>query len=336
MMTTLRKTLASFTLCFTAVLAWAADDAVPSPCMPLFPRGIVYQDAAILASGTYCLAADFMQKKLSGAGHTGPTRGHALIEIFGGDIVIDLQKHTLHSDFNSDGVLATAGSNRGWAEREKRSFGLHTTNITIKNGTIDLRGIGTGIDLINRWSMTKIDQAIPDDLIGYEKSRFVLENLLIKTDNVGIQLEGDGNIIRNCVIESAGDAAIMMAGPNGRITNNKIVFTNPLIPTWHTSSRSDDIGRLLWELPQARKQVRAAIVLHQATGTLISDNQITVEGGSKTRHSIYLRDQSKNVLIENNTFTDAESPVTLQDGSTAQLKNNKMEQRKKSWWNVGG
>ena len=335
-------------LAFPALFAWCASQLPttastyqspassllvkppPSPtwCIQLLPRSEVYQDAWIELPGTYCLGVHFMQKGMSGGGHSGPGYGHALIEINGGGVVIDLQRNTLHTDAWSTGILATSGSNRRKAEDKKRAFGLSTTNITIKNGVIDLRGTGTGILLINRWDMTFLDTPPPAELEGYEKTRFVLENLTIKTDNVGVQLEGDGNIIRNCIIESGGDAAIMMAGPNSRITNNTIVLTNPFIPTWLASSESGDIVRLLLKLPAARNQTRAAIVLHQASGSVISENKIEVREKTKTRHSIYIRNQSKNVIIENNVFVENSNDVVLLDGSTAKLKMNTSKEKK--------
>lgn len=293
--------------------------ALSLPCKQLFPRSEVYQDAAVMESGSYCLGADFLQKEMSGGGHSGPGSDHGLIRVRGGDVVIDLQKHTVHTDASSSGVTAYVQLNKKWAVDDKRSFGLQTTNITIKNGTIDLRGIGTGVRLINRWDMTFLNRPPPANLTGYEKTRFVLENLTIKTDNVGIQLEGDGNIIRNCTIESGGDAAIMMAGPNGLITNNTIVLTNPLIPTWHASSESGDLGRLLLKLSEARKQTRAAIVLHHASDTVISGNRIEVKGKSETRHSIYINNESKNVAIEKNIFIGGIDPVVLLDGSSMKM-----------------
>lgn len=296
---------------------------LPLACKQLFPRSDVYQDAAILESGTYCIGADFLQKGMSGGGHSGPGRDHALIRVHGGDVVIDLQKHTLHTDARSSGVVTYTRPNRRWAEDDKHTFGLHTTNITIKNGVIDLRGIGTGVELINRWDMTFLDRPPPAELTGYDKTHFILENLTIKTDNVGIQLEGDGNIIRNCIIESGGDAAIMMAGPNGVIMNNTIMLTNPFFPTWYASEMSGAIEpNFISKFSKFRKMTRAAIVLHQASGTVISGNRIEVKGKSETRHSIYINNESKNVVIEKNIFIGGIDPVILLDGSSTKMDAN--------------
>lgn len=77
---------------------------------------------------------------------------------------------------------------------------------------------------------------------------------------------------------------------------------------------------------------RAAIALHQATGTLISGNRIEVKGKSATRHNIYVANGSKDVRIEGNTFVGSDNTVTLVDGSTAELKNNVFEKKKTPWW----
>ena len=181
--------------------------------------------------------------------------------------------------------------------------------------------------------MFGINDPVPAELNGYEKSKFVLENLLIKTDNVGVILEGDGNIIRNCIIESGGNAAIMMAGPNGQIINNTIVLTNPFIPASMAGMQTNfTSSRYISEFLERKKVLRAAIALHQATGTVIKGNRIEVKGKSATRHNIYLTHDSKGVRIERNTIVGADDPVTLLEGSTAELKNHVFEQRRAPWW----
>ena len=208
---------------------------------------------------------------------------------------------------------------------------LHmASNITIKNGVLDLRGMGTAVAYFNKWRMDSIDELIPDDFSGYENSNIILENLLIKTDNIGIILEGDGNIVRNCIIESGGSAAITMAGPNGQITDNTIILTKPFIPGNMQGTKFNE-NRHFSQLLEERSRAKAAIALHQATGTVISGNRIEVIGKSPTRHNIYLTDASKNVRIEGNTFVGTEDPVTLVKGSTATMKNNVFEPRK-PWW----
>ena len=178
---------------------------------------------------------------------------------------------------------------------------------------------------IREWNLIMLDEKIPPEAAPYEKTRYVLENLTIKTDNVGIQLEGDGNIVRNCVIESDGDAAIIMAGPNSQVLNNTIVLGEPWIPTWTKSSEAWDPFTMLYKTPAARRQTRAAIVLQDGGGSIVRGNRIEVKGKSATRHSIYLNNGSKDVLIEGNTFVDGVDAPLLGNGSSGRLVGNRAE-----------
>lgn len=294
----------------------------PQQCIEVRPEFGPYQEAIIETSGLHCVVIDFWQQRLSNfAGHTGPAPYRHLLAVMANDVTVDMANHTLHSDGHSSGIVAV---------RIEQGEKPVPTNTTIRNGVLDLRGLGTAIKVIDHWSMYSIDEPVPKDFPGFKKSGVVLENVLIKTDNVGVTLEGDGNIIRNCVIESGGDSAIMMAGPNGQIINNRIVLTNPLVPT-RLAPRSylDQLIRL----HEFRRIPRAAIALHRAAGTVISGNRIEVKGKSSIRHNIYLTDASTGVRIEGNTIVGSEDPVTLMKGSTVELKNNIIEQRKeKKWW----
>jgi len=290
------------------------------PCIEIRPKFGPYQEAAIHTPGLHCVAVDFWQQRLSDfAGHTGPPPYHHLLEIIANDVTVDLTNHTLHSDGNSGGI---------GTERIQQSGTPMPRNITIRNGILDLRGLGTAVDISDHWPMGDVNTRPPKDFPGFKKSGVILENLLIKTDNVGVMLEGDGNIIRNCIIESDGDSAIMMAGPNGQILNNTIILNEPLVPTW-LKPRSY-IEQMI-NLHEFRKITRAAITLHSASGTVIRGNRIEVKGKSSTRHNIFLTDNSINVQIDGNTIVGTEEPVKLMAGSTANLKNNIYEQRR-PWW----
>lgn len=305
----------------------------PYGCVELRPEFGPYQEASILKPGSYCITVDFWQSRLSnGAGHSGPAPHRHLIGIKGGDVTIDMLNNMLHSDGHSSGIYTAAMSNRGSAEYMKINYGHQTRNINIKNGVIDLRGLGTGVILINRWDMHRIDAEIPENMPGYEQSNFVLENLLIKTDNIGIILEGEGNIVQNCIIESGGSAAITMAGPKGKIINNTIILRDPIRPGSMTGINFGNLEtRNIAEFMKERQAPKAAIALHQANGAIISGNRIEVVGSSASRHSIYLTDSSKDVQIEGNTIVGKSDTIMLAKGSTAIQKNNvfKLE---KPWW----
>lgn len=291
-------------------------------CKPLLPRSAADQDAVVDSAGAYCMGSDFRQPMLYGAGHSGPRYDHALIKVGGGDVTIDLQQHTLHTDARSHGLLLAARSNVGVARDLQRDFGASSRNVTVRNGVIDLRGTGTGVRFVRWWELIKLGETVPPDAQPYEHTRYVLENLTIKTDNVGIQLEGDGNIVRNCVIESDGDAAIIMAGPNSQIVNNTIILGEPLLPTWTKAAEQSNQLAMLYKTPKARQQTRAAIVLQDGSGSLVRGNRIEVKGKSSTRHSIFLNNGSRAVVIEGNTFVDGvDAPLALA-GSSSRLKGN--------------
>ena len=290
------------------------------PCIELRPRTVNYQDAVVEGPGFYCIAIDFWQKRLHGAGHSWPGPSHYLVTVEASNVTIDLKSHVLHSDGHSTGIGISL-DDQNWVKKR---------TITIKNGVIDLRGLGAAVASHHKWQMYFIDEKIPHGLIDYQEPHLILENLHIKTDNVGITLTGDGNIIRNCIIESGGNGAIMMAGPNGQILNNTIVLTNPFIPASLGGKPLSEIGPA--EFLERKNTPKAAIALHQATGTVISGNRIEVKGKSATRHNIYLSNGSKDVRIEGNTIVGAEDPVTLLDGSTAELKSNVFERRQAPWW----
>jgi len=308
------------------LLAWSgmSHGASPSPaCTLLSPRSAIYQDALIEAPGAYCLASDLRQQAMSGAGHSGPGYDHALVTLKGGDVVIDLQGHTLRADARSHGVLAQALANLGTAERQHREYGSQTRSVTVRNGVIDLRGIGSGIRFIRWWELIQLEETVPPAAAPYEQTRFVIENLTIKTDNVGIQLEGEGNIVRHCVIESGGNAAIMLAGPHSLIEDNTIILGDRLVPTWLAASA--DTSGVLLKAAAERRRTRAAIVLQDGSGSVIRGNRIEVRGKSATRHSIYLNNGSRDVLVEDNNFVDGVDPVVQLNGSNARLARNELK-----------
>lgn len=295
--------------------------SLPLRCIELKPATPTHQDTVVAQPGHYCVIADFWQRRLHGAGHSWPGIFHQLIAVGASDTVIDINNHTLHSDGHSAGIGVSLDE-RNWGK---------TKTITIKNGVIDLRGVGTGVESHHKWNMFPIDEQPPSGIMNYDEPHLILENLLIKTDNIGIVLTGDGNIIRNCIIESGGNGAIMIAGPNNQILNNSIILADPFIPGREQGQNYFSQPGSLIDLLEARREPKAAIALHHSTGTIIRGNRIEVKGKSPTRHNIYLTDESKQVQIEENTFIGTEDPVTLAKGSAATMKKNVFESRRR-WW----
>lgn len=295
-------------------------------CTRLNPDAGPYKEAVILSSGQYCIGTDFWQRRLyDGAGHSGPARHRHLIEVRASNVVIDLANHILHSEGHSSGISINfddSKKEKGAAE----SITIADT-ITIRNGVIDLRGLGFALSNLSSWDIDGVEKKVDKNLRKFKKTNIILENLLIKTDNMGILLEGDGNIIRNCIIESGGIVAIAMAGKNGKILNNKIILTSPRILG---KMKGSDLNRIrdLKQLIEARREVKAAIALHYASNTVISGNLIDVKQKSANRHAIYLTGASKNVIIEGNTFTSTQNTVTIVDDSSTEMKRNIIKQEK--------
>jgi len=294
-------------------------------CIKLNPEAGPYKEATILSSGQYCVGTDFWQKRLyDGAGHSGPARYRHLIEVRASNVEIDLANYTLHSDGHSSGISIN------FDDSQKKQGALESeiiaNTIIIRNGVIDLRGLGVAVSNLNKWYISGIEKTKDENFSEFKKSNIILENLLIKTDNMGILLEGDGNIVRNCIIESGGIAAIAMAGKNGKILNNKIVLNSPLVPGKMKGSNLNRI-REIRQLIEARREVKSAITLHYASNTLISGNIIVMKKKSANRHSIYLTASSKNVIIEGNTFIDDQDPVTIVGDSSTVMKRNIIRQK---------
>jgi hypothetical protein len=316
-------------------LAWSCSDHSPPLPPLLLPVAVGEQDCVELKlnswAGTggaleeprnFCLKEDFRQRRYGGAGHTWPTSHHSVLDLYGGGIDLSLRGHALTVDSNSQAIEASAAFNHGWAVREGREFGMTTRDVHIHDGYIDLRSVGTGVRLANKWgySLDAADKPLPDAKVIYDKTRYVLENLLIRTKGIAIQLEGDGNIIRNCIIESEGNAAIVIAGPNAIIENNRIILRDRLIPS-EVNIGSDDLGVLKTILP-SRARPRAAIVLRQASGARIIGNTIEVESASDKRHAVHVRDESKDVLMQGNRIVGPAVPAFAELGSVVIERDN--------------
>jgi hypothetical protein len=289
-------------------------------CVILISDSGPYKEVGIKTSGRYCINNDIWQKRLFDmAGHTGPSSYRHLVDVSASDVEIDLRNNTIRSDGHSSGIFLNRDLH-AIPTIDSDDVKL-VKNITIRNGTLDIRGLGSGVALFNKWRMSEIDERVPEIFNGYQKTKVTLENLLIKTDNIGVILEGDGNTIRNCTIESGGVAAITIAGPNTMIINNRILLKNPSVPGEMKGTKIrqfKDISALL----ESRREPKAAIVLHNATGSVISGNRIEVVGKSQTRHNIYITDESMDVRIQENTFLGPEDPVTSAGSSTAIMINN--------------
>jgi hypothetical protein len=79
--------------------------ATSKTCTVLLPENGPYKEAVIWEPGTYCIGAEFWQRRLHGAGHSGPAPYRHLIAVKASDVTIDLANHILHSDGHSSGIV---------------------------------------------------------------------------------------------------------------------------------------------------------------------------------------------------------------------------------------
>lgn len=136
-----------------------------------------------------------------------------------------------------------------------------------------------GINDIAAERLQEALRKLPKNVDGYPQTVHLAENLKVKSQGIGIGMQGAANTIRNSTIEvTDGHAAIYLFGPNQIIENNIIIFKG-----------------------KAAVESAAAIKLHQADGTIIRNNDIIIEnsGEDAPKAAISLID-SKNVVAENN------------------------------------
>jgi hypothetical protein len=275
----------------------------------------------IRTPGLYQLTKDEIQEKLWGGGHVGP-KGGFMVNIQCGSVALDLGGHILGADFGIAGVLLSARNNREFANRFPKILGdasLDNRFVTVRNGTIDLaRGEGTlvAVEFAEQWHDTQwrttaraanvttpYYRRVPEG-VTYTRNDYRFEQLKVLAKSIALSVEGSHTVIRDCVIESAGVAAIFIAGPNVVIENCEIRL-RPLAKDAQEGTSNP---------------MRAAIFLRDASGAVIRNNRIRVdEGGEPSQtHCIVVRDGASDVVIEGNTFINVKGePVTLLDGSAA-------------------
>lgn len=118
----------------------------------------------------------------------------------------------------------------------------------------------------------------------------------------------------------AGQAAVIVIGPNNIVENNRIILAEPGSRrkgffSFFSRKPKDEKGKAIPE------PLRTAILLRDASGTRITGNTIEVAGASATRHAIYVRDASKQVVIEDNRIAGA-SQAALADADVTLVERN--------------
>jgi hypothetical protein len=257
---------------------------------------------------------DALGRFLGEPGGSGP-----MIELFGSDIVMDLNGHALRSNRAS-----TAIATRIWGmlqDRKKRNYAF-------KNGTINVRGVGFDM---SGWQYggephnykpgpDQIERAIDwygPNFRDFGDTNILLENLTIKSGGLAAYLVGRNNIIRHCHIEVEGHEALALFGANNQLIDNEIIIKRsrpapkePDQPPAHLN-----LGSYYVEY--------AAIWIRDAPGLIIRGNKITIEGMIPAKEAIMLIN-SPRVVIENNTITGAGKIYTALDTqSSAYAHNNR-------------
>lgn len=289
---------------------------------------------SILRPGSYCLDQDWSQRKLGWLAHFG-TGDTDMLRLYCGHVTVDMQGHALACNYERSGITLDTVMNRDRARRGTNSVAnpsmrysedsLDNRFVTIRNGTIDLTGgeqTGIGCHFRNIWGSGFITNpfiparprnAAPDN---FTRNEYLLDNLKIHTLGIGVMLEGSHNVIRNCVVHSQGQAAVVGAGPDLTIESCEI---------WLKPSAGEHHVRA--DMP------RAAIHLRDGSRAVIRNNVIRLsESDGNTPPAILIRDGASDVLIENNTFVNASGdPVVLADNSSAIVRDNKIAQRWVPW-----
>jgi hypothetical protein len=113
----------------------------------------------------------------------------------------------------------------------------------------------------NLKKFSKTIESLPKAASGYLSRNLRIQNMQIHTKDVGIVLQGAGNVIRDSRIEVEGGTAIWIYGPNSVIENNTII-----VHCNHKPLEAD-----------------APIRLHHGDGTIIRNNRIIVKNPAPKR-----------------------------------------------------
>lgn len=303
-----------------AVPSSPASSAGPT-CVPLpvvdtgykGPRGLVS------ALGIYCLSQDIVAVKVFDV-HAGRFKSFAsegLISVSpapdsSGSLsagrnmyVIDLQGRRLSAEPNE--MIGI--------ENRMGGFG-----VTIRDGHIEVPGktqFNQGISLLRsgakplRAGGQQCPLALPkcEDIPAsktddgrrpeYAATNYLVEKLNIRAGWRGVQMGGGGNTLRDSVIEVDSRVAVFQFGPGAVIENNTFVV----------HGKGD------------RNQFDAALKLRDAHNAVVRNNTFIFKGGffASAPAAINLLD-SKDVLIEGNTFKGFDQKVRVGGDSTYSLK----------------
>jgi hypothetical protein len=304
----------------------------PARALPdLYPGHPGYEHY-IREPGRYSMDRDIVVRKAWAlTGHSGPNGG-LVIQLGCGGVELDLAGHSITVHHGLSGIGLSAKANRELAGRfAHERAGIDNRDVAVRNGTLDLsdddRG-DSGVTLIDGWTspgrMTlphganSRELGAPPENVAYLRNDYRLEKLKVLSNGVGIALEGSHNVIRDCVVESAGNVSVFSAGPDNLIENCEIRL-RPLAP-------GPDAGN---------SPLRGAIVLRDGSNTVIRNCRIRVDPGGlpSESHCILVRDGATNVSVEDCTFVNVEEKdwITAMEGASVASRGNRFERRRQAW-----
>lgn len=309
--------------------SWGEGAARALPDM--YPGSPGYQHD-IREPGLYRLDRDIVvHKSLALTGHSGPNGG-LVIQLGCGGVEVDLGGHSIIVHHGLSAISLQAATNRYLTGRFPDKFaGLDNRNVRLRDGTLDLsdddRG-DSGVLLVDAWARPAVMTLArggdgphyakaPTDP-SYQRNDYRVERLKVLSNGIGVALEGSHNVVRDCVIESAGNVAVFSAGPDNLIENCEIRL-RPLV-------RGPD---------SYNSPMRGAIVLRDGSNTVIRNCRIRVDPGGlpSDTHCILVRDGATNVSVEGCTFIDVEEKdwITAMEGANVASRGNRFERRWQPW-----
>jgi hypothetical protein len=302
-----------FLIC-SILLALPMASAMAQSCRPV---DIVHARGGVLGSirspGDYCLQTDLTQpqqfdihamsfKTTAGASLLSIrcTGDAACREVSYRDVAdVDLSGHTL--DSGSSDMVGIAGSawRGGVAIRNGtiRVPGSRDTNfgIDLQSDLAPLvRPDGTRCSILEQTCSTSPNGAGKSAAPAYQTTRYLIDKVEVHAGVQGIRLIGNGNTVRNSVIEVDGWNGLALFGKQSVVENNTIII--------HAKGDA---------LPSA-----AAIQLRDAHGSVLRNNRFVFKGWfRKPPPAIRLID-STDVQLEGNTFEGFDERVEQVGTST--------------------
>jgi hypothetical protein len=233
--------------------------------------------------------------------HGAEIRGNdsTLLVLGADDIVLDFKRHKVTGNAPLHGGIETPAADKPeyahLPELEGISKTFQPKNLAIRNGNLRMTrrasyAIGIRIadsevffsiasDLVGMWQAStgqrqtaedvamakredqRLQKKLPDTVDGYPKRNILIEDMTIRTRNVGILVQGANTVIRNSTVEVDAGTAIWIYGPNAVIENNTIIVHGD------------------YSLLDADAPIR----LHHGDGAIIRNNRIMIKGHAHKR-----------------------------------------------------